>query len=150
MWYETLWLNSHLQRLGSSTESTQVNCKFLIPPFYTKTDRFFFRRLVEFMCCHPLECLILAHPDAIQHWRALMGPTKPYIACNTAPRTIRGRFGLTDTRNSTHGSGESACRLVYNLWRRWGARLGLGKAQCFMWLCCCYKLFIKNQLATAI
>jgi nucleoside-diphosphate kinase len=34
-----------------------------------------------------------------------MGPTKVYHAQFTAPESIRGRFGLTDTRNATHGSG---------------------------------------------
>ena len=58
------------------------------------------------MCVGPVESMVLAHPSAIQHWRVLMGPTKPYIAHNTAPDTIRGSYGLTDTRNSTHGSGQ--------------------------------------------
>jgi nucleoside-diphosphate kinase len=35
-----------------------------------------------------------------------MGPTKVYHAQFTAPESIRGRFGLSDTRNATHGSGE--------------------------------------------
>lgn len=73
--------------------------------FYTEhKGKFFYNRLVEFMCIHPAECMILAHPNAIQHWRTLMGPTKPYTAQIRAPYTIRGTYGLTDTRNSTHGS----------------------------------------------
>ena len=35
-----------------------------------------------------------------------MGPTKVYRAQFTAPGSIRGRFGLSDTRNAVHGSGE--------------------------------------------
>lgn len=35
-----------------------------------------------------------------------MGPTKVYKTKYEAPDTIRGTFGLTDTRNCTHGSGE--------------------------------------------
>ena len=57
------------------------------------------------MCSGPISPMILAHPDAIQHWRTLMGPTKSHVAKATAPHTIRGLFGLSDTRNSTHGSG---------------------------------------------
>ena len=75
------------------------------------TGRFYFQRLVEFMCAGHVEGMILAHHNAIQHWRALMGPTKPYVAQIIAPHTIRGSYGLTDTRNSTHGSGESSCAL---------------------------------------
>ena len=36
-----------------------------------------------------------------------MGPTKPTIAQVVAPGSIRSLHGLTDTRNSVHGSGES-------------------------------------------
>ena len=37
-----------------------------------------------------------------------MGPTRVFQARHVAPDSIRGSFGLTDTRNTTHGSGESA------------------------------------------
>jgi len=33
-----------------------------------------------------------------------MGPTKTFRSQFEAPTTIRGSFGLSDTRNSTHGS----------------------------------------------
>lgn len=36
-----------------------------------------------------------------------MGPTKVYKAQFEAPNTIRGKYGLSDTRNATHGSGEN-------------------------------------------
>lgn len=48
---------------------------------------------------------ILAKVNAIQDWRQLMGPTKVYHTIFTHPDSIRGMFGLTDTRNATHGSG---------------------------------------------
>lgn len=48
---------------------------------------------------------ILAKVNAIQDWRQLMGPTKVYHTIFTHPESIRGMFGLTDTRNATHGSG---------------------------------------------
>ena len=67
--------------------------------------KFFYGRLVSYMCSGPISPMILAHPDAIQHWRALMGPTKSHVARATAPHTVRGMYGLSDTRNSTHGSG---------------------------------------------
>lgn len=57
--------------------------------------------------CHsgPMRAYILAREDAIRHWRELMGPTKVFRARYTSPASIRAQFGLTDTRNTTHGSG---------------------------------------------
>ncbi|KAK7071022.1 Nucleoside diphosphate kinase 6 [Halocaridina rubra] len=66
--------------------------------------KFFYNRLVTFMSSGPTQALILAHEDAIKRWRHLMGPTKVYKTKFEAPSTIRGMYGLTDTRNSTHGS----------------------------------------------
>lgn len=57
------------------------------------------------LCSGPTHALILAHEDAIRRWRAIMGPTKVYKTKYEAPNTIRGLYGLSDTRNSTHGSG---------------------------------------------
>lgn len=48
---------------------------------------------------------ILARENAILKWRELMGPTKVFKAKLTHPDTIRGKYGITDTRNATHGSG---------------------------------------------
>lgn len=48
---------------------------------------------------------ILAHENAVPLWRSLMGPTKVFRARNSVPDSIRGAYGLTDTRNTTHGSG---------------------------------------------
>ena len=58
-----------------------------------------------FVFSGPIHTHILAHSDAIQLWRKIMGPTKTFRAQYEAPDTIRGTFGLTDTRNSSHGSG---------------------------------------------
>lgn len=73
--------------------------------FYREHEgRFFYQRLVEFMASGPIRAYILAHPDAVQRWRALMGPTRVFRARHVAPDSIRGSLGLTDTRNTTHGS----------------------------------------------
>lgn len=53
----------------------------------------------------PSDILIMARPNAIQHWRNLMGPTQFFRAQFEAPESIRAQFGLSDTRNATHGSG---------------------------------------------
>nr|AAI06497.1 MGC131226 protein [Xenopus laevis] len=80
-----------------STDSQRFYCEH--------TGRFFYQRLVEFMSSGPMQAYILAHEDAIQLWRNLMGPTKVFRARIVAPETVRGNLGLTDTRNTTHGSG---------------------------------------------
>ncbi|KAI4872756.1 hypothetical protein NFI96_026993 [Prochilodus magdalenae] len=83
--------------------------------FYAEhKGRFFYQRLVEFMSSGPMRAYILAREDAIVRWRELMGPTKVYRARYTSPSTIRALYGLTDTRNTTHGSDseESAQREI--------------------------------------
>ncbi|XP_042326793.1 nucleoside diphosphate kinase 6-like [Sceloporus undulatus] len=61
-----------------------------------------------------MRAYILAHQEAISLWRSLMGPTKVFRAQHTDPESIRGAFGLTDTRNTVHGSDstESASREI--------------------------------------
>ncbi|XP_070804123.1 nucleoside diphosphate kinase 6 [Pituophis catenifer annectens] len=77
--------------------------------FYQEhSGRFFYQRLVEFMSSGPMRVYILAHEEAITHWRSLMGPTKVYRARHMAPDSIRGTLGLTDTRNTVHGSDSAA------------------------------------------
>ncbi len=67
--------------------------------------RFFHPRLVEFIASDTLRAMVLAHPtDAITAWRALLGPTKSFRAHYEAPNSLRGMYGLTDTRNVAHGS----------------------------------------------
>ena len=70
-----------------------------------------------------MEALLLARSNAVERWRELMGPTKPALAHSLAPRSIRSLYGLTDTRNSVHGSGARsynkdetnyACIYMYN------------------------------------
>ncbi|XP_030577397.1 nucleoside diphosphate kinase 6 [Archocentrus centrarchus] len=98
-----------------------VKCKDLVwrrqdsEKFYAEhSGRFFYQRLVEFMSSGPMRAYILAREDAISHWRGLMGPTKVFRARFTSPASIRGQFGLTDTRNTSHGSDspESAQREI--------------------------------------
>ena len=73
--------------------------------FYAEHQgKFFFNRLVTYMTSGDVEARVLAKPDAIAAWRALMGPTKVLRAIYEKPESLRGRFGLTDTRNATHGS----------------------------------------------
>lgn len=55
----------------------------------------------------PLEVLVLSGENVINRWRELMGPTKVFKAVYSNPECIRSLYGLTDTRNASHGSGKS-------------------------------------------
>lgn len=76
-----------------------------VQDFYREHEgKFFYNRLVSFMSSGPISTHILARESAITAWRKLMGPTKVFKTIYEEPHSIRGKFGLTDTRNSTHGS----------------------------------------------
>ena len=66
--------------------------------------KFFYNRLVTYMSSGPAQALILAKEGAIEGWRELMGPTKVFKTRFDKPESIRGQFGLSDTRNCSHGS----------------------------------------------
>ncbi|KAJ2077017.1 hypothetical protein H4R24_005377 [Coemansia sp. RSA 988] len=66
--------------------------------------KLFFNRLIGYMTSGPLIALALTGPRAISEWRLLMGQTRPTQMRVLKPETLRAQFGLTDTRNSFHGS----------------------------------------------
>ncbi|XP_059156656.1 nucleoside diphosphate kinase 6-like isoform X2 [Physella acuta] len=73
--------------------------------FYAEhRGKFFQNRLVSFMSSGPIWSHVLCGDDAIARWRKLMGPTKVLKTVFEDPQSIRGLYGLTDTRNCTHGS----------------------------------------------
>ncbi|KAI8062130.1 nucleoside diphosphate kinase [Gongronella butleri] len=73
--------------------------------FYAEhKGKFFYQRLCGYMTSGPFQAYILASPNAIQDWRRLIGPTHPVRARVMQPSTLRALYGLTDTRNSFHGS----------------------------------------------
>ncbi|XP_063702903.1 nucleoside diphosphate kinase 6 [Culicoides brevitarsis] len=77
----------------------------LAEKFYAEhKGRFFYNRLVEFMCSSPMEVLVLERFDAINKWREMLGPTKTFKAVYSHPDSIRALYGLSDTRNACHGS----------------------------------------------
>ena len=57
---------------------------------------------------------VLAKENAIADWRTMLGPTKVFKTRFEQPLSVRGMFGLTDTRNVAHGSDsdESAAREI--------------------------------------
>jgi nucleoside-diphosphate kinase len=64
-------------------------------------ERGFFRELVEFMCSGPVVLAALRRPDAVAHWRAVIGSTNP---ADAAPGTLRRLYGTDVGRNAVHGS----------------------------------------------
>ncbi|RNA30715.1 nucleoside diphosphate kinase 6-like [Brachionus plicatilis] len=66
--------------------------------------KFFYNRLVYSMSSGPIWCHILARENAIKEWRKLMGPTKVFKTIYDEPQSLRGNYGVTDTRNTLHGS----------------------------------------------
>ena len=76
--------------------------------------QFFYNRLVGFMSSGECHAHVLAKENAIADWRAILGPTKVFKTRFEQPLSVRGKFGLTDTRNVAHGSDsdESAAREI--------------------------------------
>uniref|UniRef100_A0A8D8XCQ3 Nucleoside diphosphate kinase n=1 Tax=Cacopsylla melanoneura TaxID=428564 RepID=A0A8D8XCQ3_9HEMI len=94
---------------------TTAMTKEQVELFYNEHQgKFFYNRLVTQMRSGPSEINILAREDAIRKWRELLGPTKVFQARFSHPDTIRGMYGLSDTRNAAHGSDspESAAREI--------------------------------------
>ncbi|KAJ2846758.1 hypothetical protein IWW36_004195 [Coemansia brasiliensis] len=64
----------------------------------------FYPRLISYMTSGPILALALTKHGAIQEWREMIGSTRPAQMRIERPTTLRAQFGLTDTRNSFHGS----------------------------------------------
>lgn len=84
--------------------------KAKVQEFYAEhQSKFFYNRLVTYMSSGMSHIHILGREnEAIATWRKVMGPTKVLKTRYEDPLSIRGQIGLTDTRNSTHGSDSEA------------------------------------------
>nr|XP_061799470.1 thioredoxin domain-containing protein 6-like [Nerophis lumbriciformis] len=79
--------------------------KEMAEEFYKEhRERPFFNQLVEFMCSGPSVIMVLEKENAVEEWRATMGPTNPERAKVELPESLRARFGSDILRNSVHGS----------------------------------------------
>lgn len=77
--------------------------------FYAEHEgKFYFPRLIAGMTSGPFMALAVAGPDAIRQWRQMLGPTKVYRGKweQPSPVGLRAVYGIGDTRNGLHGSGE--------------------------------------------
>lgn len=61
----------------------------------------FFEELTTFMSSAPCIPLILEHPDAVTHWRTVIGATNPAEA---EEGTLRKQFARSLGENAVHGS----------------------------------------------
>lgn len=74
----------------------------------------FFPNLQEFITSDVVTGMELISPNAIQKWRAFIGPTNTQKAKEEAPNSLRALFGTDGTKNAVHGSDspQSAAREI--------------------------------------
>lgn len=72
--------------------------------YHLHQHKFFYRRLITYMTSGPLLALRLEGPEVIGRWRQMIGSTHPIRSRLHSSNCLRARYGLTDTRNSFHGS----------------------------------------------
>ncbi|XP_037645600.1 thioredoxin domain-containing protein 6 isoform X4 [Sebastes umbrosus] len=94
---------------GSGFSVTQLKetvlSREMAEEFYKEhREKPFFNQLVEFMCRGPCMMLVLTKENAVEEWRATMGPADPDQAKAISPSSLRARFASDILHNSVHGS----------------------------------------------
>uniref|UniRef100_A0A8C6UQM4 Nucleoside diphosphate kinase B n=1 Tax=Neogobius melanostomus TaxID=47308 RepID=A0A8C6UQM4_9GOBI len=88
-----------------SHQKETILSKEVAEEFYTEhKERPFFDQLVQFISSAPCVLLVLSKENAVEDWRAAMGPTDPDKAKETSPDLLRARFGSDILHNAVHGS----------------------------------------------
>ncbi|KAK9504915.1 hypothetical protein O3M35_009083 [Rhynocoris fuscipes] len=85
-------------------ELTVLNLELASKMYAVHKSKSFYPRLVGHMTSGPIISFLLARENGIKHWRAMMGMTRSYEAHVCDPMSLRGLYGLSNTRNVTHGS----------------------------------------------
>ncbi|KAI4893002.1 hypothetical protein NFI96_027329, partial [Prochilodus magdalenae] len=96
-----------IQARGFSISQLQetILSREMAEEFYKEhRDKPFFSQLVDYMCRGPCTMLILTKENAVEEWRAMMGPTDPNKAKETNPGSLRARFAKDILENTVHGS----------------------------------------------
>jgi nucleoside-diphosphate kinase len=99
---------SRFERAGFSicATATLVLSRARAEEFYAEhVGKPFYERLVSYMTSGPVVVLALEAEGAIARARLLAGTTNPAEA---APGSLRGDYGLDNTRNSVHASDSPA------------------------------------------
>ncbi|KAJ1566254.1 thioredoxin domain-containing protein 6 [Cladochytrium tenue] len=77
--------------------------------FYKEHEgKAFYETLTAWMSSAPIYAIVLEKDGAIAAWRALAGPTNSEKARETAPESVRARFGTDGSQNAVHGSDSPA------------------------------------------
>ncbi|KAJ3101241.1 Thioredoxin domain-containing protein 3 [Phlyctochytrium bullatum] len=77
--------------------------------FYKEhTGKPFYEDLTTWMSSAAIYAMVLEKEGAISGWRALAGPTNSEKARESAPNSIRARFGTDGSQNAVHGSDSPA------------------------------------------
>lgn len=69
--------------------------------YFEHLDKPFFNKLKEFMLSGKVIALSLKKENAVEEWRKLMGGRD---LLQRGPKTIRGKYAMSLTENSVHGS----------------------------------------------
>ena len=84
-------------------------------------ERSFFEELVTYMSSGPVVLAALQRPNAVAHWRKVIGATDPAKA---DAGTLRRQFGTDLTNNAVHGSDSVENGLRETAYFFTGAELG--------------------------